>query len=395
MTEPPAPHDHLVHDAFGPAISGIEAGATIGVGMNSLLVLGVMPVLLGALADEHRLSAADIGLAAMLELFGMGVATALAGMALKLERLKTIGVIVSIALAAVDLATTGASGAGILALRTAAGGLEGILLWITVGMITRTITPERWAGVFFTAQTLIQLLLAVILAVWIMPGHGANGGYGALAVASLLGVAPALASPSRLAALPVAPGASGAPPRRGWIALIGTVIYVAAGGALAVYLEPLAHQAGLSANVARTALWTSLVAQVVGAAAATALAGKLRYFTVFMISSAIYLGVWCAFAFREPAWLFVSVNALAGLGGLFLAPFQVPMMIAADPSRRAAMQSGAAQLVGGALGPLLASQVVSDSDAHGVLWLGCGLLLAGLSVIAWLRFTTKADAAPL
>ena len=38
---------------------------------------GVIPVLLGSLADEHRLSAQAIGLAAMAELLTMGVVTGL------------------------------------------------------------------------------------------------------------------------------------------------------------------------------------------------------------------------------------------------------------------------------------------------------------------------------
>ena len=50
----------------------------------------------------------------------------------------------------------------------------------------------------------------------------------------------------------------GAPPPRGWFALLATVVIVAANGAVSVYLEPLAHQAGLSANVARLALFVSL-----------------------------------------------------------------------------------------------------------------------------------------
>ena len=83
----------------------------------------------------------------------------------------------------------------------------------------------------------------------------------------------------------------------------------------------------------------------------------------------------------------MSANALAGLVALFLGPFLVPMTIDADPSRRAAMQSGAAQLLGGALGPALASLVVGEREVHGVLWLGAGLMLAGLVVVSWLRFT--------
>lgn len=386
-TPEPEVHDHFVHDAVGPPLSGLHASATIAVGINSLLVIGVMPILLGALADEHRLSAAGIGQAATLELLAMGVATALAGMVLKPERLKSIGVAASLALAAVDLATLWGDGAGLLGLRAAAGAAEGVLLWITVGMIARTVTPERWAGVFFTTQTLAQLGLAVALALWVMPRYGANGGFAALAVASLLGIAPALAAPSRYSPLPKAPGEGGAPPSRGWIALGATLIYVSATGAVSVYLQPLAHQAGLDAGVARTALWVSLTAQVIGAAAATALAGRVRYFTVFLIASGAYLVVWFIYAHQLSAWMFVSANALAGLVTLFLAPFLVPLMIEADPSRRAAMQSGAAQLFGGALGPALASLVVGERDVRGVLWLGGALLLTGLGVVAWLRWT--------
>ena len=59
MTEPPATadaaHDHLVHEAVGPALTGLQAGAMIAVGINSLLFAGILPELLGALADEHRL----------------------------------------------------------------------------------------------------------------------------------------------------------------------------------------------------------------------------------------------------------------------------------------------------------------------------------------------------
>src|SRR5450755_1144861 len=110
-------HDHLVHDAVGPPLSGGHAAATIAVGINSLMVIGVMPILLGALADEHRLSAAGIGQAATLELLAMGVSTALAGMFLKPARLKLIGVAASLALAGFDIATMWSGGLGLLALR--------------------------------------------------------------------------------------------------------------------------------------------------------------------------------------------------------------------------------------------------------------------------------------
>jgi hypothetical protein len=158
---------------------------------------------------------------------------------------------------------------------------------------------------------------------------------------------------------------------------------------VAVYLQPLAHQAGLDAGVARTALWVSLAAQVAGSAAATAMAGRIRWFHVFAVVTAASLGVWWLFGQQIPGWLFIGANAVAGLTALFLSPFLVPMTIEADPSRRAAVQSGAAQLLGGAMGPLLASRLVSDQNVHGVLWLGAGLIVTGLAVVAWLHLTSR------
>ena len=160
-------------------------------------------------------------------------------------------------------------------------------------------------------------------------------------------------------------------------------------GAVGVYLEPLALQAGLTAEVARTALWVGLAAQVAGGLTATALAGRVRWFTVFLITTAGYLVCWWLFARHVPGWLFVGANALAGLVGLFLGPFLVPMTIEADPSRRAAVQSGGAQVLGGALGPWLASFAVGERDVHGVLWLGAGLMLTGLAVVACLHLTAR------
>ncbi|HEY2179062.1 MAG TPA: MFS transporter [Caulobacteraceae bacterium] len=385
--------DHLVHEAVGPSLSARESGAVIAVGVNSLLVLGVVPVLLGALVDEHRLSNAGIGHIAMLELLGMGLATAAAGAFVKPARLRAIGAACSLILTVINVVSAQSSGLALYPLRVAAGGVEGILLWITVSMISRTLTPERWAGVFFAAQTFGQLVLAIALAVWILPLFGATGGFIALAAASLMGVVPAFFTPDRFAPLPVAPGESGAPPLRGWLALGATVIFVASSGAVSVYLQPLAHQAGLGAGVARSANWISLVAQVCGGALAVASAGRVKYFTVFVAVSAITLAVWYVFGHTAPGWLFIAANAVAGLTGVYLAPFLVPFTIEADPSRRAALQSGAAQLLGGALGPWLASWVVSDRDVRGVLWLGAGLMLAGLASMAALRFTRLAPGA--
>ena len=388
-------HEHVVHEAIGPSLTPLEAGAAIAIGVISLLIAGELAILLGGLADLHRLSASGIGIAAAVEALSMGVATSLAGVFLKPRRLRWLGIGASLALAAIDLGVTRVSGdAAIMVMRGLAGIPEGLLLWITIGMIARTELPERWSGVLFTALTAAQLAVAGVFTAGFLTRFGPDGGFVFLAVVSLAGVVISSFVPDRYAPLPhEAEALGGAPPPRGWIALAATLIFVASTGAVGVYLVPLAHQAGLTTMVAQTSVSASLAAQIPGSALATLVAGRVRYFTIFVVGTIVAIGTWAVYGFAAPAWMFIAATTIQGFVGIFITPFLVPMTIHADPSRRAAVQSGAAQSLGGAFGPLLASQVVDDAHARGVLYLGVGLALTGMAIIAWLRFTARPVAA--
>jgi len=169
---------------------------------------------------------------------------------------------------------------------------------------------------------------------------------------------------------------------RGWIALVATLIFTSAAGAVGVYLQPMAHQAGLSGDLARNALWVSLVGQVMGGSIATALGGRVHWFTVFCFSTALLIGGWLVLISGPSALLFALACGLTGLVSVLIGPFLVPMTIEADPTRRTAMQSGATQIMAAALGPLLSSFVVSDADVFGAVWLGSGLVVTGLALMA-------------
>jgi hypothetical protein len=382
------PHQPVVHDAVGPDMPLGQASAALAMGVVALLLAGVLPAILGALAEEHRLSASGIGLAATFEALSMGLSTAAAGLWLPPKRLKLIGAATSLALVLADFASMRAQFGGVMVIRTLAGVPEGILLWITIGMIARTATPERWAGIFFTALTAGQLAIALLFAQWVMPAYGADGGFAGLALASLAGIAVAFALPSSYAPLAANTGPSGMPPPRGWFALFATLIYIGASSTVGVYLQPLALEAGLSVDVARNAIWISLAAQIAGGAAATAVAGHIRYFTIFVISTGAVLAAWAVFLGHPPAWLFIAANALAGFVSIVVAAFLVPMTIESDPSRRAAVLSGSTQVLAGALGPFAASRVVADNDVHGAITLGGISLVVGLALIAALHFSS-------
>jgi hypothetical protein len=385
--------DEAVAEVAGAPFTAVETAGAISLGVLSLIGAGLLGLLLSALADEHRLSAAGIGQAAMLEALSMGLSTGLAGILIKPRRLRLIAIAAAVTLVAANLATLGASGASVLVVRAFAGVPEGVLLWIAIGLISRTATPERWAGVLFTGMGATQLLAATALSAYGLPRFGANGGYATLAGASALCILVGLFAPRRYGAVPGAETeASGAPPPKGWIALAATLAYSASLAAVSVYLIPLAREAGLSTGVGRTAVSAGLACQIVGGALATALAGRVRHMTVFWVCAAVFLAAWITYAVHPPGWWFVAISGLGGLAGMLAGPFLVPMTIEADPSRRAAVQSGAVQVLAGALGPFLASLVVTDADVRAVLGLGAGLLLIGLAVMTALSRVAAVEA---
>lgn len=392
--DPPShgpPGEHLVHEVVGPPLTAVEAGVAIALGIVALLLAGSMPVLLGALASEHRLAVAQIGVTAMAEALTMGLAAAACGALVKPARLRLIGLIAVLAVAAINLAMIWASGLGVIGLRALAGAAEGVLLWITIGMIARSETPERWAGVFYAGLTLCQFVLTAVLTAVVTPRWHASGGFALAAVLVALSAPIALFGLDRYASLPGGAVTAGSPPLRGWVALAGSLLFAAAFGAVAIYTVPLVRQAGLSAGVAGAGITAALATQILGGALATVLAGRVHYFAVFVFTTLATLAGWVVFMFWPPAWLFIVAAMAVGFVYMVATPFLVPMMIEADPSRRAAVQSGGAQLFGAALGPFLASRVVGDHNVHGAVVLAAVLLLAALSIFGGLHLTTRSD----
>lgn len=386
----PAPDD-VIDEVAGPPFTPAEAAAALALGVLALLISGLMGLLLAALSEEGRLSASGIGLTAMLEALSTGLVTGAASIVLKPVRLRTIALIAAAALVVLDLATVRTSGQGVMVVRALAGLPEGVLLWISIGFISRTTTPERWAAVLFTGMGLTQLATATLLSALILPRFGANGGYVTVAAGAALALPVALFLPHRLGTVAADTGTSGAPPFRGWVALGGTLCMAASLTAVSVYVIPLARQAGLSVAAGRTAISVALACQMAGGGFAALLAGRVRYIGVFWACAAVFLVTWAAYAVHAPARLFIMLTGLSGFAAFVAGPFLVPMTVEADPSRRAAMQSGAVQLLAGALGPLLASLAVTDRDFHGALVLAVALQAVGLAVATMLHHTVRPD----
>lgn len=356
-------------------LRGGQIAAILVVGIVGVLIPGLQPQLLGALAVEGRLSVAALGSLASVELLAMGIAAGGAGFVLPIDRLRTIATAALIATGLLDIVTPQLGAGGIFAARIGAGIGEGVLIWLAIGFIVRADRPERWSGTYLATQTLAQLVLASAIGLY---AAGSHGGFTALGVVTLAGLGAVGWMPAAYAPLATDSDQGGMPSARGLVSLLGVALYLAFVIAVWVYVEPLALQRGLSPVTVHLIAPLSLAMQVLGAGAATLLAGRLPMRVTILTIGLINLGLLAVMAAAPSAALFLVATAAFGFLWLFVMPFQVPAVIAADPTRRAAVLIGGAQLVGSSIGPFAASLLIGETDVARVLWFGAACLVAGI-----------------
>ena len=367
--------------------SGASSGAGVGpgqvaailiVGIVGVLIPGLQPQLLGALAAEGRLSVAALGGLASAELLAMGIAAGAAGFVLPIGRLRAVAAGALAATAIFDFATPHLGAAAVFAARIGAGLGEGVLIWIAIGFIARTARPERWSGIYLATQTLSQFALASLLGLY---AAGSGAGFVALGAVTLAAIVAVRWMPVAYPPLADDGADGGQPPARGLVGLAGVVLYLAYVVAVWVYVEPLGTQRGLAPAAVHLIAPLSLAMQVLGAGAATLLAERLPVRATIAVVAAVNLGLLAIMAAPPSATWFVVATAAFGFLWLFAMPFQVPALIAADPSRRAAVLIGGAQLVGSSLGPVLGGLFVSEADVAPVLAFGAACLVAGVAAL--------------
>lgn len=369
--------------------SSSQIGSAMLLGSVALLMLGLQPILLGELVARGVITMEGVGLIAMGEIVTLGLGVAASDALLPLARYRTIAVVAALAAALLDGATSLASGdAQIAALRAAAGLAEGVLMWVTTSVIVRAYLPDRLVALFMVTQTLTQAGIAALLAAWIVPAAGWRGGFHFLGLLTFLAAFLALGLPTGLRPL-VAPSAS----KLQWspatvLPLAVAFLQMAALGALWAYLEPIGLARGLDAQASQAVVSQVLFMQVAGGCAAIALVRRfgtsITLTTGGAVIAAIAVGIHILPAGEIAG--FALLSALFGFAWLFLMPFHVALAFRADPKGRVAVLVPAAQLLGSAFGPLVASLVVTGDDTAAVPVVS---VCFALGMVALLLFARK------
>jgi len=349
-------------------VTGRTLGTSILIGSCALLVLGVQPVLLGAMVQEGRIAEAQVGNLVTIEMLAM-VLGSLAGIGLlrKTGARVVIGV-AGLILAAVNLMMTGQSGMAILApVRTVAGLSEGVLVASALVAISRATRVERASAIFLAVQTLLQAIVAAALPFISIASSRTDTALIALASAGAIAATSALSLPQHLR--PAAPDSErGALNRASLTALFGAGLFLGAIVSVWSYFGLWLIHYGYPPTFEGTAISLCLVAQVVGALTAARFGERLpNRQTISVCALAGTLMIALFFAGRGNATAILAVSIAFGFVWLFTLPFFAGWLIEIDPSRRAVLFLTAFQLGGAALLPSLAGIAVGSFSVDAAL----------------------------
>ncbi len=353
--------------ALPPPPGAVTIGTALAVGTVALLMLGLQPLLLGALADEHRLTVDQIGYGATAELLTLGLTTGLLAAALPPLRIKLINAAGCLAFVAANIASIYSDGYALVAARGAAGVAGGFLVWIAIAVITRAARPDRMSGIFLIVQALAQGALAAILPVTLMPRYGADGGLASLAFFGVLAIAGSLLLPDSLVRLPKPESGRAALPLSSLAGLLSVFLYLAGIVGLWVFVEQIGTSAKIAGNIVGFAVAASLAAQIAGGLLATVATGRVRAIPVLVLCCLLNIALVVVLGGSLSAPVYLGCVMLFGLLWMLAMPFQTRLLIDLDPTRRSAMFLSAVQLSGSAAGPLVTSAFATQTSLAGAL----------------------------
>ncbi|ANN59868.1 MFS transporter [Mesorhizobium loti NZP2037] len=343
--------------------TGGQLASALWIGSVGLLILGLQPVLLGALYTEGHVSGDELALVATAEMIAIAIGSAIVAMLLSARNMHWKSAVLLLLLALAHVWTAYAAGANaLMAARALAGLAEGGLVAVATELIARSRRAERIGGFFVTMQTLAQCALALLLALYVIPAAGSAGGFLILAVVCVLSLIVAFVVPADYADLPKDENLTNVLTAPSITALLCVFCYFMFFGAVWAFLEPLGAQFGIDGRTVGLIVSASLAAQVSGAMMATAFEARIDYRLAVAAIGVVALVCSLVLASGPDLITFWMAALAMGFILLFIVPYQIRLAITADETRTAVLLVPAAQLFGLAIGPIAASLLIDGKD---------------------------------
>ncbi|RUX95385.1 MFS transporter [Mesorhizobium sp. M7D.F.Ca.US.004.01.2.1] len=343
--------------------TGAQLASALWIGSVGLLILGLQPVLLGALYTEGHVSGDELALVATAEMIAIAIGSAVVAMLLSARNMRWKSAILLLLLALANVWTAYAASANtLIAARALAGLAEGGLVAVATELIARSRRAERIGGFFVTMQTLAQCALALLLALYVIPAAGSAGGFIVLAVVCVVSLAVAFTVPGDYADLPKEENLANVLTVPSMTALLSVFCYFMFFGAVWAFLEPLGAQYGIDGRTVGLIVSASLAVQVLGAMTATVFEARIDYRAAIATIGVVALVCSLVLASGPGLTIFWIAALIMGFILLFIVPYQIRLAITADETRTAVLLVPAAQLFGLAIGPIAASLLIDGKD---------------------------------
>lgn len=369
--------DWLVGNPTGPQLA-----SALWIGSVGLLILGLQPVLLGALYSEGHVTGDELALVATAEMIAIAIGSAIVAMLLAARNMRWKSAVLLVLLALANWGTAYAGTAhALISARALAGLAEGGLVAVATELIARSRRAERIGGYFVTIQTLAQSALALLLALYVIPAAGSAGGFMVLAVVCIASLAIAWKVPGDYADLPKEEHFANVLTIPSIAALLSIFCYFMFFGAVWAFLEPLGAQYGIDGRTVGLMVSASLAAQVAGAMTATVFEARLDYRLTIAAIGAVALGSCLVLAGGPGLTTFWVAALVMGFILLFIVPYQIRLAITADGTRTAVLLVPAAQLFGLAIGPIAASLLIDGKDFRPVPEFAAASALANVALL--------------
>jgi predicted MFS family arabinose efflux permease len=361
------------------ATATVAAGLFLGT--VSFMITGIQPVLLGALAEEGRLSEAMLGRVAWLEVAALALASAVGPRLLRFGSARRTIAAACLSLAIANAVVYFSHDRQLLILsRLIAGLMEGLLLATTNIAITRGRHPERLSALFLMVSAIPQVAASYLLPATIMPRFGADSGFGMLCILAIAGIGVAFFLGKEIEDAP--------PPKpiaQVWtpavlIGLVAVVLQNAGNGAGWEYQARVGENLHFSGRVVGSAIAADLIFQIVGTFAVAWFAWRLPFRPVLLSSCLIQAAILIAMSRVHAPYAYISVCAIFGAMWLGVNPFQVSLLVDLDKTRQAALLLASLQLIGFGTGPLICSFFVSPGNVEAAFWCAAGLVLASMAL---------------
>lgn len=332
------------------------------IGAVGILILGIQPLLLGALLNAGKINAVELGWIATVEVLGMALGVWIGARLMAGSQGKRIAVAACLLMALANAITPGADTVMTIALaRSLAGLAEGAMIAVSILTISHGAAPARLNAIYLTAGATPQLVFAYLLPVKVFPVYGVESGFYILAGVGLLSAALAGVIRDRLAPEPEEAGGRVAWTPKVVLALAATLVTASAIGACWSYAEPMGARQGLTTAAVGVAITISLAFQIIGSLV-VALVGYRLPFRLVLPGGVIVQAAAVMTLIAIPGIVGFSFGlAVFGFCWQACLPFAMDLVIEADASRMTAPLVMPLTLAGLSMGPLIASALVGAS----------------------------------